>query len=291
MKTYREALRTDPFVLSADLPLSPATSVADIKDALQGFAPLVSAVQLVDDRAAVGHMSPLTAASIVLQNDMDAVVHLTCRDRNRVALQADLVGAAAIGVTSLLLQRGEKLSRKGTLRGKGVFDTSETRLTEMARKIGEASGLVSAPGFLLGACVTVFGAGDNWQAKRILESIDAGSRLLMSQPCLNLKLLQHYMTKVVEQKIPHRASFVVDVPLLCTAEEARTYKRDNPAALVPDATIADIVTSADPRAAGIDACVHMLNALREVPGVAGANIRCTSDIEAAQSVAAAVNPV
>lgn len=291
MKTYREALRTDSFVLSSDLPLSPATTVEDIENALQGFGPRVSAVQVVDDRAAVGHMSSLTAASVVLQNGMDAVVHLTCRDRNRVALQADLVGAAALGVTSLFLQRGEKLSKKAALRGKGVFDTSETRLTEMARRVGEESGLVSAPGFLLGACVTVFGAGEDWQAKRIRESIDAGTRLLMSQPCLNLKLLQHYMAKVVEQKIPHRASFIVDVPLLCTAEEARTYKRDNPAALVPDATIADIVTAADPRAAGIDVCARMLNALQDIPGVAGGNIRCTTDIEAAQAVAVAVRAV
>tara|TARA_R110002096_G_C14656384_1_gene727000 strand:+ start:280 stop:1155 length:876 start_codon:yes stop_codon:yes gene_type:complete len=291
MKTYREALRTESFVLSSDLPLSPTTTVADIEKALRNFAPLVSAVQVIDDRDAVGHMSPLTAASIVLRNDMDAVVHLTCRDRNRVALQADLVGAAALGVTSLILQRGEKLSKKGALRGKGVFDTSETRLTEMARRVGEESGLVSEPGFLLGACVTVFGAGEGWQAKRIHESINAGTRLLMSQPCLNVQLLRHYMARVVAQKITHRASFVVDVPLLGTAEEARTYKSNNPAALIPDATIADIAASADPRAAGIDACVRMVNELKDVPGVAGANIRCTTDVEAAQSAAAAVRSI
>jgi methylenetetrahydrofolate reductase (NADPH) len=273
MNTLRDAIRHKDFVITADLPLKPVTTVADIREAVATVLPVVDAVQVIDDRDAVGHMSSLAAAAIVLQSDCDAVLHITGRDRNRVALQAEMLGAAALGITSLVLQRGEKLTRKGGLRGKGVFDTKETRLTGMARRIGEESNLVSVPGFLIGTCITVFSPGDDWEALRISESIDAGTRLFFTQPCLNTVLLGRYMDKLIERKILHRASVMVEVPLLGSRAEARKYKKKNPVALIPDATIMRVVEATDPRAEGIAVCAEMLRALKLLPGISGANIR------------------
>lgn len=273
MKAFRDALRQETFVVTADLPLQPHTTRADIREFISKLGGAVDAVQLIDDRDIVGHMSGLAAVALVLENDIDPVLHLTSRDRNRVALQAELVGAAVLGVTSLVIQRGEKLPTKGGLRGKGVFDTHETRLTEMARRIGEESGHVSASGFLIGTYVTAFSPSDDWQAKRIAETVDAGTRLLITQPCLNARLLERYMAKVVERRILHRASMIVEIPLLTRGDEARDYKLKNPSALIPDATLASIVGAKDPRKAGIRACAEMLSMLKSIPGVSGANIR------------------
>ena len=176
-------------------------------------------------------------------------------------------------MTSVVIQRGEKLSKKKFLRGKGVFDTKETRLTEMARRIGEESNMVSTPGFLIGTYITVFSPGDDWEAARISEAIDAGARLLITQPCLNTALLERYMGRLIERKILHRASLMVELPLLLSAPEARKYKKKNPSALIPDATIARIAEADDPRAEGIRACAEMLVAVRAIAGIAGANIR------------------
>ena len=291
MKAFRDALRQETFVLTADLPLQPDTTRADIKQFISTLDGAVDAVQLIDDRDIVGHMSGLAAAALVLQNDIDPVLHLTSRDRNRVALQAELVGAAVLGVTSLVIQRGEKLPTKGGLRGKGVFDTHETRLTEMARRIGEESGHVSAPGFLIGTYVTAFSPSDDWQAKRITETVDAGTRLLITQPCLNTQLLERYMAKVVERRILHRASMIVEIPLLASADEARDYKLKNPSALIPDATLASIVGAKDPRAEGIRACAEMLSKLTSIPGVSGANIRHRSTADDLLAVITAAHGV
>ncbi len=266
------------FVITAELPLQPTSTAADIEAAVSALAPFVDAVQIIDDRDAEGHMSSLAAAAIVLRCGTDAVLHLTGRDRNRVALQAELLGSAALGVTSVVVRRGEKLSKKDFLRGKGVFDTKETRLTEMAQRIGEESGLVSAPGFHIGTYVTVFTFSEDWQAERISESIDAGTRVLLTQPCLNGALLARYMDKLVRQKIPHRASVIVEVPLLDSRELAQNYKKEDPSALVPDATVARIVAAGDPRAEGIAVCAEMLKSLTVIPGVAGASIRHNGDV-------------
>jgi len=278
MKTLRDAMRRKEFVITAELPLQPTSTVQQGEAAVSALAPFVDAIQIIDDRDAVGHMSPLAAAAIVLRCGADAVVHLTGRDRNRVALQAELLGAAALGVTSVVIRRGEKLLKKDFIRGKGVFDTSETRLTAMARRIGEESGLVSAPGFQIGTYVTVFKFTEDWQAERISESIDAGTRVLFTQPCLNVALLERYMDKLVRQKIPHRATVIVEVPLLDSRELAQHYKKNDPSALVPEAIVKRIVAADDPQAEGIAVCAEMLKSLIEIPGVAGVNIRHNGDV-------------
>lgn len=285
MKTLRNAIRQKDFVITADLPLSPTTTAEDIESAALELQPVVDAVQIFDDREASGHMSSLAAAAIALRAGVDPVLHLTARDRNRIALQAELLGAAALGLTSLVISRGEKLSKKEFLRGKGVFDTNEARFMGMARRIGEETGLVSAPGFLLGTYITVFAPAENWQAKRIGESLDTGVNVLYTQPCLNTRLLGLYMKKLVEKKILHRASVIVEVPLLDSRESARDYKKNNPIALIPDATVKRIVEADDPVGAGFAACVEVLRETRAIPGIAGVTIRHTGS---AQNVVAAI---
>jgi len=273
LKAFREAIRTSDYVLTADLPLRAATTVDDIERDVDRLAAVVDAVQVVDDREAVGHMSSLAASQFVLRRGLDALLHMSCRDRNRVALQADLRGAAAIGVTTLVLARGEKLSREGYIRGKSVFDTNEQRLVRIAREIGEQSVATAPDGFLLGTIVTAFAPGEDWQADRINQSVAAGARFLQTQPCLNSGVLGKYLEMLVRRRVTHRASLIVEIPLLASAEQARLYKAKNPSALIPDAVVQRIVKARDPRAEGIAVCAEQLAALRSTPGVSGVNIR------------------
>ena len=288
LKTFREALRSNDFVVTANLPLQPTTTVTEIESATNAVATAVDALQLIDDREAVGHMSTLVAATVVVRNGVDAILHLTARDRNRVALQADLLGAAALGITSLVITRGEKLSRKGFLRGKGVFDTQESRLMEMAGRIGEESGLVSPPGFLIGTYVSAFSPGADWGAGRIDQSIDTGASFLQTQPCLNAGVLKTYAQKLVELKVTHRAALIVEVPLLHSAEAARNYKSRYPSALIPDGAISEMSAAGDELEAGIALCKGMLDEARSLPGVAGASIRYEGPVDQVSAISAAV---
>ncbi len=284
MKTLRDAIRNKDFVITADLPLAPSASADDIRARASALRPHVDALQVLDDRDAVGQMSSLAAAAIASRANVDVVVHLTTRDRNRVALQAEILGAATLGVTSMVLSRGEKLSRKEYLRGKGVFDTSETRFIGVAKRIGDESGQVSAPGFLIGTYVTVFGPGANWEAARINESLDAGVNVLYTQPCLNRRLLGAYMKRLVELRIPRRASVIVEMPVLDSAEAAREYKQRHPDALIPKPVMQRLADADDPRAECTAICADMIRALREMPGVVGVSLRHCSSPQAVDSV-------
>lgn len=286
MKTFRDASRKKDRVITAALPLRSTSNASDIRGAASILAPVVDAVQVGDNRYAPGHMSPLAAASIVLESGLDAVVSLSCRDRNRIALQADILGAAALGVSSLLLMRGEKLYDKADFRGKGVFDIGVDRLIEIARQAGDDERLVSEPGFYLGAPATVFEPAEDWEAARIVEKLDAGVRFLQTQPCLNADLLRRYVGKLIERKVMHRASFVVEVPLLTSAQEATALRETHKGSLIPDATVKRIAAADDPAREGVSVCAEMLAELQEVAGVSGMNIHCSGD---PQGVVAAVH--
>ncbi len=284
MNTLRDAIRNKDFVITADLPLATSASADDILARASALKPHVDGLQVLDDRDAVGHLSSLAAAAIASRADIDPVLHITTRDRNRVALRAEILGAAALGVTSLVLSRGEKLSRKGYIRGKSVFDTSEARFIGIAKRIGDESGHVSAPGFLLGTYVTVFAPDDSWEAARINETLAAGVSVLYTQPCLNPRLLGIYMQRLVELGIPRRASVIVEMPVLDSAQAARDYKERHTDALIPEPVMQRLADADDPRAESVALCADLIGELREMPGVVGVSIRQAGSPQSVEEV-------
>lgn len=256
-----------------------STSASDIRRHADALAPVVDALQIGGDRMATGHMSALAAGSLVIDRGVDVVLHLSCRDRNRIALQADILGAAALGISSLILVRGEKLTETTALRAKGVFEIGGTRLIRLAK------GLDIEAGLYLGSFVTAFKPADDWQATLIAQKIDAGARFLQTQPCLNVNVLRKYMEKLIEQKVPQRASVIVDVPLLLSDEDVERVKALHKGAPIPAALANRIVTADDPVAEGVSVCAEFLRDLRDVPGVSGANINFSGD---SQYVVAAI---
>lgn len=274
---FRDAIRQNDFVVTAALPLRSSSTLSEIEVSAEILSPVVDALQIDDDPFVVGHMSSLAAASILLRNEIDAVVHISCRDRNRIALQADIRGAAVLGVTTLVLTRGEKLTDIPTRHAKGVFHIGETQLIKTASQIGADVSLVSEPGFHIGSTVTVFKPAKDWEAARIQEKVDTGVKFLQTQPCLNAKLLRTYMQKLVNRKIMHRASVVVEVPLLTSAKEAKAIKTTYKGATIPDSVVRRIVQAVDPVAEGVGVCAEMIADLRTIPGVSGVNLQHGGD--------------
>lgn len=276
MKTFREAIREQEMTVTVELPLRPSTTAVDLRETLSVLRPVVDAVQLGDNRYQLVHMSPLAAAKIALDNGVDAIMQLGCRDRNRIALQADLLGASALGVSTLILARGDKVPDDTPVPAKGVFDTRAGQLIALAGARQE---------FRLGAFVTAFDPAQDWDAVRIEEKLDGGVSFLQTQPCLNAPLLRGYVEKLVERKILQRASLIVEVPLLTSAAEARLLKDVAKGAPIPDAVVQRIAAASDPVREGTAVCAEMLVELKTLPGVSGINIHYLRD---AQDVVAAL---
>jgi methylenetetrahydrofolate reductase (NADPH) len=272
MQAFRETIRTQDLVVTAELPLTPVSGAEEIRASIATLRPYVDAVHISDNRMAAGHASPVPIAALAISEGLDAIPHLSCRDRNRIALQGDILGAAATGVTSLLIARGENVPGNAGLRGKGVFDGEARDVSRLAQRLGEDPGLVTPPGFLIGSYATVFVPAADWQASRLDEKIEAGARFLLTQPCLSPNVLEQYMVAVVEQRITHRASVIIEVPLVTDVEQARSIKDIYPGAPLPDETIQRIASAPDPAAEGIQVAAEMLRRASEVPGVSGLNV-------------------
>ena len=277
VKTFRDAIRTSDFVVTAELPLHPGTNVEDIRHIVAVLQPFVDAIQIPDNTSTEPHMSPLAAASFVLQAGMDPVVQMNCRDRNRIALQSDLMGAAALGVTSLIVSRGEKLPAAHKLRIKGVFDIGAQRLLATAQAIGANPRLIAAPGFLLGSNVTVIDPPDDWSADGVDVKAGAGSKFVQSQPCLDVAVLRKYMAALVARKKLERISVIVQVPLLESMDAVRDMQRMRRPLLIPQELVARLERADDFASEAELICVEVVRALTAIPGISGANILYRGD--------------
>ena len=281
MSTFQQSIRSKDFVVTVEPPLHPAQSVEELQATFDVLAPVVDAVQIGDNEGAESHIAPLAVAKIAQDAGVDAIIHMACRDRNRIALQSEMLGAAAMGLTSLFLKRGNKLPEALRGRVKGVFDSRTPQLLRMASRIDEYSPVVQSPGLFLGAYVTLMRPGDDWQAEKVFEKIDAGANFLQTRPCLNVPLLGAYLAGLVAQKVPHRASVIAGVPLIQSVADARAIVDRFPDAPIPDAIVERIATSDDSREEGIAVLAETICACREIPGLSGVNISYVSDHDAA----------
>lgn len=277
-------MRGKDFVVTAQLPLDSGTVGADVQAHVDALRDRVDAVQLSDNPGARPHISPIAAASLVLQAGMDPVVHLNCRDRNRIALQSDLMGAAAIGVTSLVLSRGEKLPASLKQQVKGVFDIGAQRLLATAQALNAHERLIAPPGFFLGANVTAIDPPEDWTADGVDSKADSGVKFVQTQACLDLRTLRRYMAALVARKALERISVMVQVPLIDSMEMMHDLRQGRRPLLIPDATAERLGDAVDIRAEGEAICREVFEEVKRVPGVSGANIICGGDPEAAARV-------
>lgn len=278
MARFRDAIRSKDFVISVELPLHAQLTRETLTHTFDALESVVDGVQLGDDEQAEPQIAPLASASIALFRGVDPVVHLSARDRNRIALHGEILGAAAIGVTSVVLKRGNKLPPALKGRVKSVFDSRTVQLLQLAARISETAPIVTPPGLLLGALVTAIDPPPGWQATRLGEKLDAGAGFLQSRACLDVELIKQYAAELVALKLTHRATFIVSVPLLVSAASLRWLKEAYPECVIPRALPQRLLHADDAREQGIADCVAFIAALRNIPGVSGVNLSYRGDV-------------
>lgn len=269
---FNQALRNSDFVITAALALPETATAADVTDRVLALRGVVDAVQVDDDRNADGSIDPLAVAALALAERVDPVLQLSCRDRNRVALRSVLRGAAALGVSSLIVTRGEKIPEEMRGKVKGVFDTTAAQLMELACREGREAGAGLGDGFCIGGLAPVIRPKAGWMADQVDRKVAAGMNFLQTRPCLNTGILAAWLRRLVELGIPRKVAVIVDVPLVTSAEAARRIQDEHPATRIPANLVNRIVSATDPLAEGATVCGEVIAAARTMPGVSGANI-------------------
>jgi methylenetetrahydrofolate reductase (NADPH) len=239
---------------------------------------LADAVNITDGAGARPHLGAVTAAAILVEQGIEPVLQLTCRDRNRIALQSDLLGAAASGIRNLLMLRGDDPSAGDQPDAKAVFDLDPRALLETARRMRDAGELPTGRKFS-GRADFFLGSADNpvdpppgWKPASLQAKIDAGAQFVQTQFCMDAGVVRRYMARLAELGMADKLSFLIGIVPLRSAKSARWIKEKLFGAVIPDALIERMERASDPAAEGRRICIDMVRELTDVPHVTGVHI-------------------
>jgi len=204
LKTFRSALAHSAFAITAELSATEPAETTDLIRRARVLSGVVDGIQLVSNPPGYAQTSQTALAALLLREGIDVTPTLNCRDRNRIALQSELLGLHAIGVTSLVLNQGGAMPRSPDSPGTAVFDVNCSELISMAHEPDEST-------FLLGTGASVPNDGSDWNPAPLLERSSAGARFLRLQPCSDIDLLRQHMARLVEDKVTWHYSVMVSL--------------------------------------------------------------------------------
>ena len=276
---FKDALRTKDFVLTGHLNLANVTDAEALIRQGEILRSSVDAVHLADIASVQPQMSTISAAALLIPQNIDPIVHFTCRDRNRIALQKDFFGAAALGVTSVFVTRGKKVPNAEQRPVRNVFDTRTNELLAFINGLKNDETPLIEPDFVVGTNAVIFDPDDNWHPDNLNQKCDVGANIVQLQLCFDMDVLRNYMARIVASKLTHRANFLTALSPLRSAEAARSMRDNIRGALVPDAIIERMENASDPEREGIDICAELLQEVAEIPGVSGASLVSMGELE------------
>jgi methylenetetrahydrofolate reductase (NADPH) len=278
LSSFRQCLETGHFAVTAELTPPRGSDPESLSVAAAILKPAVTAINLTDGAGARVRMSSLAAAIHLKQAGVEPIMQMTCRDRNRIAMQGDLLGAASFGVNNVLALTGDKVAVGDDPDATEVFDLNSRDLLSVLKGIGEYGEtmagvkLHAAPTFFRGTADVPLDPDPNWAPDALLAKIAAGAQFVQTQYCYDMALLERYMARLVDHGITEDLYFLVGLGPLRSARGA-TWIRDNLwGAKIPDGVVRRMESARDPRHEGVVICAEMIKAARDIPGVAGAHL-------------------
>lgn len=278
MSTFRDAARNKDFVLSTELFLRPESSSATIAEQVRSVKSHVDGILVTDNQDGRIHLDPLAAAALVRQHGGDPIMQLACRNRNRIALMGELLGAAALDVSSLMLIRGNRVPEGLQPRPRAVFDVDAAELIAMANTFKADEELPSPPDFFVGSIVTPHAPAPGWHPEKLMRKADAGVQFVITQLCMDIALLREYMKHLVAAGMPRRLSVFITLAIPGSADDARHLVAAKPQNQIPDNVIARLDAAKDPEHEAIAVCAEMLRELADIPGIGGAHVVATRNL-------------
>jgi methylenetetrahydrofolate reductase (NADH) len=278
------------FALTAEVAPPLAASAESLLKRARPVAGAVDAVNVTDGASARVAMSSLAASALLVREGIEPVLQCTCRDRNRIALQSDLVGAAALGVHNVLMLTGDDPKAGDQPDAKPVFDLSSSDLIRIAADMRDkgivASGreIDSPPRLFIGCADVPTDPKPDWKPAALAAKADIGAQFVQTQLCFDIGLVRRYVARLSEEGLTDRLFILIGIGPLASARSARWMRDHLFGVVVPDAIIARLEGASDARREGVRICAELLQELVEIPGVAGAHLMAPvnpSDIPAA----------
>jgi 5,10-methylenetetrahydrofolate reductase len=285
-------LRSSQFVVTGELG-PPQSADGDVirKKAglLKGYC---DAANITDNQTAIVRMSSIGAGTIVVQEGLEPIIQMTCRDRNRLAIQSDLMGAYALGMRNVLCLTGDHQSFGNHPTAKNVHDLDSVQLTQMVAAMRDERRFQCGdeikshePRFFVGAAANPFGDPFEWRPYRLAKKVQAGADFIQTQLIYNIDRFAEFMEKVRELGLHEKTFILAGIGPLKSPGMARYMRDEVPGLDVPDIYV-DRMTNATEgidkedkkarrdawRNEGIQIAIELIHQLQQIEGVAGVHI-------------------
>ncbi len=276
--TLREKLTAGTFVMTAEITPPLSANPQDMIERGKPLKGLADAVNVTDGASARAHLESTIAAHLLLQSGVEPILQLTCRDRNRIALQSQLVGAAALGIVNVLSLTGDDPKKGDQPDAKPVFDLDSSGLIATAVSIRDKHQLphgrpvVGTPDYFVGAADAPVDPKEGWAPTSLEKKIKAGAQFAQTQFCMDTGVLRRYTRHLAEHGLLDKIHLIVGVAPLASAKSARWIKENLFGSIIPDWLIDRLEGAADAKAEGEAICVALLQEMKEITGVSGAHI-------------------
>ena len=276
--TLQERLRQGHFVMTAELVPPVSCDAHELLRKAAGLKAIADAVNVTDGAGARAHMSALAAASLLRQAGIEPILQITCRDKNRLALQSEMMGAAALGIRNLLLLSGDDPKAGDQPDTKPVFDVDSKTLIETARGLRDEGTLPTGrkvaghADFFIGAADLPIDPPEGWQPNALLAKVQAGAQFAQTQFCMDAAIVRRYVGALEKAGVTSKLALLIGVNPLRSAKSARWMKNHLYGTIIPDDFIARLEKAADPAREGLRICVELIEELSSIRGVAGIHI-------------------
>lgn len=271
-------LRSGRFAITAELNPPDSADPADVYEAAQPLAEVVDAINATDASGANCHMSSIGISALLTRAGYSPVYQISCRDRNRIAIQGDVLGAAAMGVSNVLCLTGDGVGVGDQPGAKPVFDFDSLSLLRTIRTMRDDKLFLSGrkisnpPQLFLGAaenpCIEPY----DWRPERLAKKVAAGAEFIQTNYIYDIPLFEKFMARVRDLGLDKKVFMLPGVGPLASARAARWMRSNVPGIHIPDAVIHRMEGAENPGAEGKKICIELIQQIREIAGVSGVHV-------------------
>jgi methylenetetrahydrofolate reductase (NADPH) len=287
---FERVIRAGAFAVTAELAPPDSADPEDVYARARVFDGRVDAINATDGSGANCHMSSVAVCALLTRIGYSPVLQISCRDRNRIAIQGDILGGAAMGVANVLCLTGDGVQAGDHPQAKPVFDLDCMSLLTIARRLRDEGqfesgrALTSRPKMFLGAVENPFAPPYDVRPVRLAQKIAAGAQFIQTQYCFDLPLLRQFMTAMADLGLLDSVFILVGVGPLPSAKTAEWLRRHVAGVHIPDDVIRRLAGAANQRAEGRRLCIEFIQQIREIKGVSGVHVMAYRQEEAVAEV-------
>ena len=271
-------LRRGEFAVTAEINPPDSADPDEIEHRIKPFEGWVDGINATDGSGAHCHMSSIAVSALLIRMGYSPVTQISCRDHNRIAIQGNVLGAAALGVANILCLTGDGVQAGDHPEAKPVFDLDSTSLLQIIRLMRDGGRFLSGrkitgpPQVFVGAAENPFAPPYDFRPIRLAKKVAEGAQFIQTQYCYDVPMMARFMARVRDLGLHERCFILAGCGPLASAKAAKWIRANVPGVHIPDAVIARMEGAKNQRAEGKRICIEIIQQLREMPGIAGVHL-------------------